>query len=145
MGTREVEFDADVYGGNVNGSVGEGAESRRVVLEGEALDLSRVPLEGEDWNIDATGLARIAADLTLDAEDTKASEGTFNLAIDDLAIVSAKAMGIDLTPASSPKQSSTSSWRRARPRSSRAVHFRPHLCRDGRASPCPSGSGTGGA
>ena len=100
MGTREVEFDADVYGGNVNGSVGEGAESRRVVLEGEALDLSRVPLEGEDWNIDATGLARIAADLTLDAEDIKASEGTFNLAIDDLAIVSAKAMGIDLTPAS---------------------------------------------
>ena len=59
-----------------------------------------MPLEGEDWNIDATGLARIAADLTLDAEDIKASKGTFNLAIDDLAIVSAKAMGIDLTPAS---------------------------------------------
>jgi type II secretion system protein N len=100
MGEREVAFDADVYGGNVSGTVAEGTVTRRVVLEGEDLDLSRIPLEGEDWNIEATGKARLDADLTLDAEDVKASEGTLKLVIDEFAIESAKAMGLDLTPAS---------------------------------------------
>jgi type II secretion system protein N len=99
MGEREVAFDADVYGGNVSGTVAEGTTSRRVQVEGEDLDLSRIPLEGEDWNIEATGKARVDADLTLDAEDVKASEGTLKLVIDEFAIASAKAMGLDLTPA----------------------------------------------
>lgn len=99
LGEREVEFDADVFGGNLSGTVAEGAVTRRVVVAGEDLDLSRVPLEGEDWNIEATGKARLDADLTLDAEDVKASEGTLKLVIDSFAIESAKAMGLDLTPA----------------------------------------------
>lgn len=99
MGEREVAFDADVYGGNLSGTVAEGTTSRRIQLEGEDLDLSRVPLEGEDWNIEATGEARLDADLTLDAEDVKASAGRLKLVIDGFAIQSAKAMGLDLTPA----------------------------------------------
>jgi len=98
-GTRAVDFDADVYGGHLSGSIGEGETTREVHLEGEALDLARIPLEGEDWNVDATGLARIMADLTIDAESVKESEGSFRLVIDDLAITSARAMGLDLTPA----------------------------------------------
>lgn len=99
-GEREVAFDAEAFGGSLTGTVAEGPAARRIQLVGEDLDLSRVPLEGEDWNIEATGSARVDADLTLDAEDVKASEGSFRLAIDAFAIASAKAMGLDLTPAS---------------------------------------------
>ena len=48
----------------------------------------------EDWNIDATGLAHIAADLVGPRASSIGRRSS--LAIDDLAIVSAKAIGIDL-------------------------------------------------
>jgi type II secretion system protein N len=99
-GEQQLAFDADVYGGSVVGRVGQGSSTRSLVLAAEDLDLSRVPLEGEDWMVDATGRLKVDADLTLDAEDVEASAGTLKLSIDDFGIQSARAMGLDLTPAS---------------------------------------------
>jgi type II secretion system protein N len=98
-GETEVVFDADVFGGALEGTVAQGEARRRLVVEGTDLDMSRVPIEGEDWRIDATGLARLDIDLDLDAEDVKASTGTMGLHIDDLTFDQTEIFGMSLDPA----------------------------------------------
>ena len=87
-----------------------------MVLEGEALDLSRVPLEGEDWNIDDED--RCSADLTLDARTSRYQKDVQPAIVTGL--VAGQAIGIDST-CILLEQSSTSSWGRTRRDQSRRI------------------------
>ncbi len=98
-GTQELGFLASVFGGELDGSVGLDETRTHVVANGSDLDLSRMPTSGEDWSIDAAGLAALDVDITTDTEDIKASSGRFKLAIDGLELRSATVMGMSFDQA----------------------------------------------
>lgn len=101
-GTRIIQFAAEVYGGELTGEFGESATHRLITLQTDGLDLARIPIEGEDWTIDATGKLRIDADLALATEKGKKapdSEGSVLIEIDDFVIENSTMMGMDLVSA----------------------------------------------
>lgn len=97
-GEQGAAFRASLYGGTLSGEFGTSEKAQRLLLHGEALDLARVPLEGEEWAIDATGLLRLDGELVIDREDIKASTGGMELEVTDLVFQSASLMGMTLEP-----------------------------------------------
>jgi len=97
-GARAVSYHAALYGGALDGQVRLTEGSQRLVIDGEDIDLSRIPFEGEDWAVDAAGLARIDGDVTLATDDVKNSTGHLELELTDLVLQSATVMGMTLEP-----------------------------------------------
>lgn len=87
-----------VLGGDLDVAFRRGDRLDHIELEGGDLDLSRLPLQGDEWSIDATGTASLKADLRLGTEDVKESEGTLELSIDQLVFQQATIMGMSLEP-----------------------------------------------
>lgn len=100
MGKQQIDFDAGVYGGELSGSVATGGERRLVVVEGEDLDLSLVPMAGDDWEIDATGMLNI--DIDVDLAETKGRNadhsGSVHLRFEQLALPRISVSGMDMMP-----------------------------------------------
>ena len=95
-GGQMIDFDADMYGGNLSGSVGVLGDEQRLFAEGRGIDLSRMPLSGEDWSANLTGLLNIDSDLALNREEIKDSEGSFKISIDQLTMTSDEFSGFKL-------------------------------------------------
>ena len=93
-GKQELGFLAEIFGGELDGSVTLDGTKTVVDAVGTKLDLARMPIEGKDWAVDASGLARLVVDLSTDSADMKSSKGTMSLTIDDLKLNGATAMGM---------------------------------------------------
>lgn len=93
-GKQTLGFLAEVFGGSLDGSVTLDGTRTIVDARGSELDLARMPIEGDEWAVDATGIARLVVDLSTDSEDIKSSSGTLTLDIDDFVVRSATAMGM---------------------------------------------------
>lgn len=102
LGKQQFDFSADVYGGELSGSYTVASERRQIEVDGEELDLSLVPIGGEDWTIDATGQMNI--DMDVDLSDKKGRNadhsGTIKIGFDQLAFPRISASGMDLMPVS---------------------------------------------
>jgi type II secretion system protein N len=100
LGKQQVDFAADVYGGDLSGSIATGGERRAVSIEGEDLDLSLVPISGDDWEIDATGLLNIDVDVDLSEAKGRSAEhsGSVTLRFDKLALPRISVSGMDMMP-----------------------------------------------
>ena len=98
FGDRQVNFDAELLSGDLDGSFSESGTRRRVAFDARELDLSTLPIGGKTWSVDAGGALQLTADLDLDSENPRESTGEIHLQVDQFAIRSAKAMGIELTP-----------------------------------------------
>ena len=97
-GALIASFDADLYGGEVSGEAGVDGPVQRLELDGEDLDLSLLPLYGEGWSVELGGKAQIEADVSLDTDEIRNSEGSVSIEIDGLAIQGGEAGGLTLDP-----------------------------------------------
>ena len=93
-----VAYSADLYGGNLSGEAGEVSGVRRLVAEGSEIDLSKIAFAGEDWTLDLGGLLSVDADVSLDTEAIKKSEGFARLRIDKLVLQGGEFSGFKLEP-----------------------------------------------
>lgn len=98
FGTQQVDFDAELLQGSLEGSYGRSDARTQFELDATDLDLSMVPLKGKTWEVNAIGALQLESSLDLNDENPRESTGELRLRIDQLAIESAKAMGIELTP-----------------------------------------------
>jgi len=101
-GERILQFAAEIWGGKLEGELGETDSHRLVKLHTDGIDLSGVPIEGEEWSIDARGMLRIDADLeiaTQRGKDSPPNAGAILIEIDDFIIDSSSVMGMDLMAA----------------------------------------------
>ncbi len=101
-GRTALEFALDAYGGEIEGSVGEDAEFTTVEAMAEGINLARMPIGGDDWNINAVGKLKLNTDLKLakkTGRDGPGHDGSLRMEIEGLIIESASVMGIDLMPA----------------------------------------------
>lgn len=94
--TPTVAMDADMYGGDVDGTVALDGKVVKLDLLGSDLDLGRFPFEGETWSADVGGLLRTRALLDLDQEDLANSTGRLRFEFTDLVINEASVMGLTL-------------------------------------------------
>lgn len=97
-GGTMVDFDADLYGGNLSGSAGQVGSSMRLSAEGDDIDLSKIPLSGDDWTADLTGTLKLDADLDINREQIKESKGHLSISAQDLALTSGEFSGFKLDP-----------------------------------------------
>lgn len=97
-GGQMIAFDADMYGGTLEGEVGQVGDEQRLFAEGRAIDLSRMPLSGDDWTANLTGLLNVDSDVVINKEEIKQSSGSFKLSVDQLKLESGEYMGITLQP-----------------------------------------------
>lgn len=97
-GERAAALDIGLLGGDLDVELRSSERFQRLVLEGEKIDISRLPLEGEEWSVDALGMLSIEADLSIGTEDVKESEGSLRMQISDLIFQEATIMGMTLEP-----------------------------------------------
>lgn len=97
-GTQKVVFDSRFLGGDLSGTVAQGAESQSIYLQGEALELGQLPIGGDAWSVDAVGEMDLDIDLDLSTKNPRESTGEIHIDFDGLGIQSANAMGMALTP-----------------------------------------------
>jgi len=97
-GQRSAAYDLGLYGGDLSGDVTVDATTQRLRIHGVDIDLSKIPLEGEQWSLDAAGTLSIDGDLSFNSEDVKQSEGGIHLDVDGLMLRSATVMGMTLEP-----------------------------------------------
>jgi type II secretion system protein N len=80
FGRWAFSVSADLFGGDLDGSVAAGASGADVDLELSDVDLSAVPPLGSgDTSIQLMGKVAIDADLSLDAEEVKSSTGALSV------------------------------------------------------------------
>ncbi|MBN1336866.1 MAG: type II secretion system protein GspN [Deltaproteobacteria bacterium] len=94
--TPDIGFAADLYGGEVSGHARVSQDRTVLAFEVDDVDLARVPIGGKTWTVDAEGEVKMEVDLDLDPKDTRASEGSLKLWVNDLAIRSGNVAGMNL-------------------------------------------------
>ncbi len=97
-GGTMVDFDADLYGGSLEGEAGQVGDVMRFAAQGRDIDLSRMPFGGEDWSADLSGTLVLDADVNINRESYKESEGSFRIAAQDLALAAGEFSGFKLEP-----------------------------------------------
>lgn len=100
-GSREASFDADMYRGDLSGSVGLKGDLLGTDGEASELDLSLFPFEGETMSLDLAGALDASWDLIIDTADTTKSTGRITLEVEGLELNSATIAGFDLEETSS--------------------------------------------
>lgn len=98
QGRQAFTVDADAWGGDLRLELDQGADQTHFVLDAEGLDLAKMNLAGESWQLSGTGLLGLQADLTI-AKEVRKSEGTGSLAFTDLVLKDSKVQGIGLPEA----------------------------------------------
>jgi len=100
IGRRQLDVDADLYGGEIEGSIAQSSDRRIIDLAATEIDLAQVPFSGETWSIDANGLMDLTVDLDLPEAGSKgAGEGTIKLSVDALKFAKISVGGMDMMPA----------------------------------------------
>ena len=102
QGERIVQFGAELWGGELEGEFGESDTHMLVKLHTDGIDLTEVPLDGDEWSLEARGILHIDADLELATErgkDAPPNLGEVLIEIDDFIIDSSSIMGMDLMAA----------------------------------------------
>lgn len=97
-GGTMVDFDADLYGGQIEGEAGAVGEIQRFAAEGRRIDLSRIPLSGEEWSADLTGNLNLDADITINREQIKDSAGNLRITIEQLSLKGGEFSGFRFDP-----------------------------------------------
>lgn len=95
-GDVAAQFQTEVFNGNLSGRVAQGAEATTIQANAEDINLSLIPIAGEEWNVDASGRMNVDVDLQI-AERVKDSEGTLNITMSNLNIEGGQVMGFDFT------------------------------------------------
>jgi type II secretion system protein N len=95
-GTKQAAFDADLYKGDLSGTVGLSGDSLGMRGDAAALDLGLIPFEGESMSLDLDGALDASWDLIIDTEDPTKSTGTIELEVEGLRLNSASVAGFDL-------------------------------------------------
>ncbi len=101
-GTKVVEYAAEVWGGSLEGQFGESETHRLITIHTDGLDLTRIPLSGDEWSIDARGTLKLDADLQIalaKGKDAPPNSGTILLEIENFVIDNSTMMGMDLVSA----------------------------------------------
>lgn len=93
--TPDIGFDIDLYDGNIQGHI---APTKAIDAEVfvEEVNLGKIPLVGDNWELDLGGKLKSEIELALDAEDTKKSTGKIDFEIINLVVNSGKIAGFDL-------------------------------------------------
>ena len=86
LGRRSVDFDADVYGGRVEGIAEESATARRLAARLDKVDLGRAAAVRKLVGVDLAGTVTGDVDLALDPREPAKSSGRLDLAVDQAAI-----------------------------------------------------------
>ncbi len=94
--TPDIGFAADLYGGDVTGHARVADDRTVLAFDLDGVDLSRVPIGGKTWKVEAEGEVRARAEFDIDAEETRGSTGTFRLVMDDLVLRSGNVAGVTL-------------------------------------------------
>ena len=98
-GTVDAMAELRLFGGRIMGNIRRGSDLVEISAEGEDLDLSLMPLDGEEFTVEATGLASLDLELTLTEGEDPSREGTLALEIEDLVLQGVSVGGIDLPSA----------------------------------------------
>lgn len=86
-----VDFDAEVGGGELSGSLHQNTEEAHLVIEGEKIDISGLTMLSAGIGLPMTGELSGAVDLILPAGQMAKAAGTFDISILDLAVGDGKA------------------------------------------------------
>lgn len=97
-GERAAALDIGMLGGDLDVQLRSGERIQRLVLDGADMDISRLPLEGDEWSVNALGTLSVEGDLRLGTEDVKESEGSLRIEVTDLVFQEATIMGMTLEP-----------------------------------------------
>lgn len=97
-GALMVALDADLYGGELDMRVGQDGDERIIAGEVADLDLSRLPLSGDGWVVDATGTGKLVSDLRINTDKIKQSDGTLSLRLENFKITGGDVEGFKLEP-----------------------------------------------
>jgi len=92
-----VNFDGDLYGGEVEGAYGKEGEDTRIALKLNDLDLARYPMQGESFDMKTSGRFGLNVDLLVNKEKIRDSTGKIDLALQNLIIhKGSKVKGFDI-------------------------------------------------
>lgn len=86
IGRRGVDFDAQLFGGTVEGAAQLAGVERELAAEISGVDLSRAPALRELLGVPLAGTVRGDVDLALDTRDPARSSGHIDLAVENAAI-----------------------------------------------------------
>jgi type II secretion system protein N len=95
-GQQAARFSTDLYDGDLIGRVAREEAGWLVDASAESLNLALIPIMGEEWSVNASGLLTLDADLNI-ADKIKQSEGTISLMMSGLIIEGGEVMGFDFT------------------------------------------------
>lgn len=98
-GALSAGVDADLYDGELSGSVGQKGEVLNIDLLASDLDLSRYPFAYEGFSSDIGGRLRLRTTLAWDKEDPAKSAGLVRLEITDLTMNETSVGGFFTLPA----------------------------------------------
>ena len=92
-----VAFDAELYGGDLSGTVVQEDGVSEVVADVEGLDLGRYPMDFDSGSINLAGTIQGVIDVVFDADDVKRSSGSIDFEFPGLALgEGSSAGGFDL-------------------------------------------------
>lgn len=95
--TLSLDLDADLYGGNTEGTITLAKETTGINLIGKEMDLAKYPFEGESFQLQTEGFLAFATDLTLHKKNYRESVGSVNAGIQAFKITKgSKVKGMDL-------------------------------------------------
>jgi len=98
-GTIGVAYDAELYGGDVVGTLVQDDTVSTIDAEIDGVDLARYPFDFEGGSLDMSGTIEGVIDVVFDGSDVDKSKGKLELEFPDLAIgEGSQAGGFDLPP-----------------------------------------------
>lgn len=98
-----LDIDAELLGGELSVDIEPAEGGARIVLDGEALDLSRKPLQFESFRASPTGFMRVSGEVTWVSGDPKKADGELSLDFEDLVLKGLNVQGFDLPEATFTK------------------------------------------
>ena len=98
-GSLSAGIDADLYGGDLGGSVGQDGDVVNVDVLAKDVDLSLYPFQFEGFSSDVGGLLRLKVDVAWDKEDPAKTAGLVRLEVTDLSLDQTSIGGFFTLPA----------------------------------------------
>lgn len=105
-----VKVAAALYGGSLDGTFSMNEEQQELAIDAKDIDLSRMQLKGESFDVKASGLLGLKTDMTLNREKVRESAGTMGLLLDQFVLYKgSKVKGVDI-PVDLPMTITGTSW-----------------------------------
>lgn len=96
-GTIMADYDMSIPSGDIEGAFGMDSSTLYIESDTEGIDLSKLPIDLEDGNLDLSGKLNLLADLALNQDEVKQSTGSISLSVDGLTLNSGTISGFTLS------------------------------------------------